>query len=160
MNIRPTARVILLNNDNKVLLLKMTLNNKSFWLTPGGKIEDGEGAFSTAKRELLEETGIKEATFFSDSPVFYYERIGDCNGKQTFFKEHIFVAYAQNTHVHFDNLMEYEKDEISGFVWWDIAEFIEKKEMLFPENLAADIQNFIYKNITTSKANVTKTLRD
>ncbi len=150
MNIRPTARVVLFNKDNQVLLLKMKIGDDLFWLTPGGKIEDGETAFNTAKRELFEETGINEVTFLSDSHVFYYEHVDNCNGKPTFFKEHIFVAYAQNTNVTFDNLMDYEKNEISGFVWWDIAQFIEKKEELFPKNLAEDIQTFIHQNLTVN----------
>lgn len=143
MNIRPTARVVVLNKDNKILLLKIKSENTHCWLTPGGKIEGSETAFEAAKRELFEETGITNAKFFGDSHVWYYERIGTCNGEPTFFKEHIFLAYVQETNIHFDNLMDYERDEIFGFVWWDIAEFIQKKEKLFPETLADDIQNFI-----------------
>src|SRR5689334_7601938 len=29
------------------------------WMAPGGKIEQGEGLFECARREILEETGIK-----------------------------------------------------------------------------------------------------
>lgn len=151
MNIRPTARVVLLNAENKVLLLNTNVDNKSFWLTPGGKMEDNESAFETAKRELFEETGITNAQFLDDSHTWYYERIGRCNGEQTFFKEHIFVARIEDAHVHFDNLMDYEKDEISGFVWWDIAEFIEKKEVIYPETLAEDILVFIQQNVGGNK---------
>ena len=42
---------------NKTLLLKLSYNCEG-WVTPGGRIEEGEGPLESAIRELMEETGI------------------------------------------------------------------------------------------------------
>ena len=72
MKIRDTARVILVNSDKKILLLKYTYPNEVFWLTSGGKIEENETLLEAAKRELYEETGILNAEFI-EPYTFYLE---------------------------------------------------------------------------------------
>lgn len=54
------AGVIVLNKDNRVLILLPSGNSKNKeWSLPKGKIEPGEDVASAAIRELSEETGIK-----------------------------------------------------------------------------------------------------
>lgn len=50
--------VITFHNDSYLLLLKTRSRNE--WETPGGQIERGEDIASTARRELQEETGLKQ----------------------------------------------------------------------------------------------------
>ncbi len=51
---------ILARNKNKFLLAREMLEDgKESWIVPGGKVEFGESIEESAKRELLEETGIK-----------------------------------------------------------------------------------------------------
>lgn len=42
MNEHFTARTIILNEQNQILLLKYKLFDDIFWLAPGGKIENNE----------------------------------------------------------------------------------------------------------------------
>lgn len=46
--------------DDKILLVKLTeaYAFAGYWNFPGGVVEDGEGLEESAKREVLEETGI------------------------------------------------------------------------------------------------------
>jgi 8-oxo-dGTP pyrophosphatase MutT (NUDIX family) len=59
---REAARVVLLDGEDRVLLLRardpMNPSKGSWWELPGGGIEWGEPTASAAARELYEETGI------------------------------------------------------------------------------------------------------
>ncbi|RJR29361.1 NUDIX hydrolase [Candidatus Microgenomates bacterium] len=51
---------VLARYNNKFLLARETLEGgKDYWIIPGGKVEFGETIEEAAKREILEETGIK-----------------------------------------------------------------------------------------------------
>ena len=55
---RPAARVVLLDADDRVLLIRAEWDGRSLWFTPGGRIETGESPEAAARRELHEETGL------------------------------------------------------------------------------------------------------
>jgi 8-oxo-dGTP pyrophosphatase MutT (NUDIX family) len=74
------ATVLILDGENRMLLLKRTDNQ--CWGPPGGAVEPGEVVESAAKRETLEETGLKigEMTLFdvfSGREQFYRYPNGD-----------------------------------------------------------------------------------
>lgn len=56
--VRPSARVILLDADDRVLLVRAEWDGRSLWFTPGGRIEPGETPEAAARRELREESGL------------------------------------------------------------------------------------------------------
>lgn len=52
--------VVVLNEDNEVLLIQRGKEpNIGLWTIPGGRQEPGETLQETARREILEETGVK-----------------------------------------------------------------------------------------------------
>ncbi len=53
------VKVIIKNDKDEVLLIKVTYIPNAAWVFPGGKIEKGELAAAAAMREPLEEVGIK-----------------------------------------------------------------------------------------------------
>lgn len=56
---RPAARIILRDEDGRVLLFRFTPDGlPAFWCTPGGAVDPGESYATAARRELLEETGL------------------------------------------------------------------------------------------------------
>lgn len=135
MKERITARVVLINSENKILLLKISSKNDGIsWIIPGGGVEESETLLESAQRELFEETGIKNVQFVTPH-AWYSEDILEIHGEQTFFKEFIFLAYTNKTAVTFLNLSESECNEFVDFAWWDIVEFKKKGDALFPRGL-------------------------
>ena len=49
--------------DNDVLVMRRNKEpNLGLWIAPGGKVEIGESPYETARREMLEETGLVVST--------------------------------------------------------------------------------------------------
>ena len=57
--LRVGVGITLLNSENKVLVAKRIDNPECFWQMPQGGVNENEDFFQAAKRELLEETGVK-----------------------------------------------------------------------------------------------------
>ncbi len=57
---RPAVGVVVIDRNNRVLMVKRGKPPaQGLWSVPGGSIELGETIFQCAKREVLEETGIR-----------------------------------------------------------------------------------------------------
>ncbi len=112
-----TVKIVVLNSEHKVLLLKRTKNslNPGKWDLPGGHIDKGETIEETIKREALEETGlnveigpiINVVEFSRDHEAFLAEKRG--------------LRYIALTT---DSEVKLKKDEHSEFVWVSFDEAI------------------------------------
>jgi 8-oxo-dGTP pyrophosphatase MutT (NUDIX family) len=60
LRIRRAARALVLDEDDRVLLVRFREGERAVWLTTGGGIEDGESDEGALRRELLEEAGLGE----------------------------------------------------------------------------------------------------
>ena len=52
------VRVILLDKENRMLLVRQHHEDRDIWMVPGGRIEEGESAVEAAVREVREETEL------------------------------------------------------------------------------------------------------
>lgn len=60
---RAAVRLLVVDRDGRVLLQHCITpdTHVEFWCTPGGALQETETAFDAARRELLEETGLRES---------------------------------------------------------------------------------------------------
>ena len=68
---RPGVGVIILNNENKVFVGKRKDNPIDKWQMPQGGVDKGEDYLSAMKRELLEETSIKNIKILKEIEGFF-----------------------------------------------------------------------------------------
>lgn len=57
---RPAARMIVVTPDGSVLLQRFQSRDASWWVCPGGGLEEGEDAETGLRREAAEELGLTE----------------------------------------------------------------------------------------------------
>lgn len=53
------VRIIIPDEEKRVLMVCQHHENKDIWMVPGGGIEEGEDAVQAGVREVLEETGLE-----------------------------------------------------------------------------------------------------
>ena len=71
---RTGVGIILLNNTNQVFVGKRKDNPGDKWQMPQGGVEDGEDFLTAMKRELHEETGVKNIKIIKEiEQIYEYE---------------------------------------------------------------------------------------
>lgn len=141
--VRPTARVVVLAPDGRVLLLGARLTGPDaepgdvlFWATPGGGVEHGESLREAAARELAEEVGLVVPPESLEGPVWLRRNLGrfgdqEIDSRETFFVlrdvEHVVTTGARTE-------LELRADEPHR--WWSLSELAASDEEFAPADLA------------------------
>lgn len=134
--LRPAARVLLIDREDRILLLRTNLrSDRPLWITPGGGIEPHESAEQAALRELREETGIDGVL---GPCVWTRHHIFDFRGTMLDEREHFFVVRldlpATTTDEH---LTDDERDFIHEYRWWAVDEIVASRDWFAPRRLGA-----------------------
>ena len=132
-NIKPrfrrAARVLLIDDSDRVLLMRVTTPNRPdirLWITPGGGLDPGETREDAALRELYEETGLEgvelgprvwtrqhtwqwEDKWIDSDEWFYLLRVSSFKAVQT----------APD---------EWEMQYVHGLRWWSVPEMIANRD--------------------------------
>jgi 8-oxo-dGTP pyrophosphatase MutT (NUDIX family) len=131
--LRRAARAILLDADNRVLLLRYD-ENGGFWATPGGSREPGEDDTTATLRELHEELGIDEQSV--ELGVQLAERSKDhmVGGHPVRQVEKYFLTRVSAADV--DPARATQPDNIREHRWWTLADLRDTQETVYPVGLA------------------------
>jgi 8-oxo-dGTP pyrophosphatase MutT (NUDIX family) len=135
---RAAARVILVDGEGRVLLFQggdsARPQDGTWWLTPGGGVEDGETLVEAARREVFEETGhVLPAdlgpVILTRTSRFLFEGL---LYEQT---ESFYRAEATHSGVDYSGWTEIERRNVHTHRWWTLDELRETREQVYPEDL-------------------------
>jgi 8-oxo-dGTP pyrophosphatase MutT (NUDIX family) len=127
---RPVARVLLFDEDGRILLLH---DPDGYWYTPGGGIEPGETAEQAALRELREELGIAAEL----GPMILRRRTEfDVRGHHLDQDEWHFVGRLRRDVAWEPGSADGERAAVAASRWWTLDEVRASSERFFPDGLA------------------------
>ncbi|MGZ0147266.1 GNAT family N-acetyltransferase [Kribbella sp. WER1] len=140
--LRPAARGVIVDEDDRVLLVRFEFADGPVWATPGGGLEPGETVLEGLRRELVEEVGLAD---FADPPHLWHEEHvaeGHATGYDGVLNDYFLIRTP-----HFEpsgalSPLELQAENVHGFRWWT------------PGELAADDVRFAPRGLPTLLAKV------
>jgi 8-oxo-dGTP pyrophosphatase MutT (NUDIX family) len=123
LNMRAAARAVLLDEDDRVLLVRFEFPTATVWALPGGGLDPGEDDEACLRRELREELGLRTVDI----------------GPRIWTREHVIPMRTghdgQRDHVHLVRVAHFEpvpeigwaalRDElVHEMRWWTIDEIV------------------------------------
>ncbi len=131
------VRVIILDPENRILMLKQHHEGRDVWMVPGGAIEEGENAQEAAIREVMEETGLKASI---KGMIWHVEEVSEERGQRFV---NFFLAEADGGRLGLG--MDPERadgEQVMRELRYMSREEIEKLDTLYPDYLKDEFWEF------------------
>jgi 8-oxo-dGTP pyrophosphatase MutT (NUDIX family) len=139
MRERVTARVLLLDPEGRILLMKGRLPSDpgapGAWFTVGGGVEPGESLETAAHREIREETGFTDAEI--GAVLWRGEQIHhDRKGRPVRVLESFMVATCAGGEPDRGGWQALEQEFVDDIRWWSLSDLAACEDAVFPADLA------------------------
>ena len=134
---RVAARVLLLDGDGRTLLFRGGDPGRPqvdpWWFTPGGGVDPGETLEDAARREVLEETGVRLTALHG--PFERREIEFPFEGVTYRQEEHFYAARVPGAEPDRAGWTEVERRIVVDHRWWSAAELRATADRFFPADL-------------------------
>jgi ADP-ribose pyrophosphatase YjhB (NUDIX family) len=140
--VRPTSRVLVLDTEQRVLLLGSRGHapgpgtGVQWWYTPGGGVEAGEDLRTAATRELAEEIGLVVAPASLEGPVWFRRHLTPWGGEFVDSRETYFVLRDVAHEVDPSGRTVQELADDEPHRWWTLTEIAAGSTTFAPRTLA------------------------
>lgn len=132
------VRVIILDDRNRVLMVRQHHEGRDIWMVPGGGIEEGENASDAGVREVLEETGLRVKI---GKLIWHVEEVSEKRGQRFV---NFFLAELEGGKLHLGMDPEFSKEEqVLREVRFMSKEEMCHLEVLYPEYLKDELWRFL-----------------
>jgi len=136
---RQAARVVLLAPDARVLLQHGLDPGRpedgTWWLTPGGGLDEGESVEHGAVREVLEETGLRLAPEQLGPVVATRVCVFPFEGRRYRQRESFFAVEVEPFTPQHHGWDEVEQRALLDHRWWTVDELRATDETFYPSEL-------------------------
>lgn len=144
MPVRPTARVLLLDPQDRILLMRGRLpggsDPRGAWFTVGGGLEPGEDWLAAAAREIVEETGITDIAL---GPIVWIRRGVLRIPHPAWFYERYIVARCPGGEPDRGGWQALEHELIDEIRWWTAGDLAATDDRVFPPGLAGRLPEIL-----------------
>ncbi len=149
---RDVARAIIVSPDSRILLVKILLANRSFWITPGGGIENQEDTHTALVRELKEEIGRED---WEIGPIVWTRsHTFDFEGETLTQHERFHWVPSEKFAPPREMADAHENQYFGEFRWWTVKEILASRADFAPRELAMRLQDIFDDGLPKSPIDV------
>lgn len=132
------VRVIILDEQDRVLMVRQHHEGRDIWMVPGGGIEEGENSREAGAREVLEETGLEVEL---GKLIWHVEEVSEKRGQRFV---NFFLARLTGGSLRLGMDPEFSKEEqVLREVRFMSREEMGNLEVLYPEYLKDELWRFL-----------------
>lgn len=146
---RRSARVILVDAADRLLLMRYSGREGHFWLTPGGGVDPGESLPVAAARELREEVGLLVEPAVLGAPVAFASGHAEFSWAVGLFRDDFFFHRVQAHEVDKSGFTELEVAMHAGHRWWGRDDLAATAEIVYPLELVPLLDKLLAGSVPT-----------
>jgi len=141
--LRPAARGVVVDPDDRLLLVRFEFGDGPLWATPGGGIEAGESVVNGLRRELREEIGLDCP---DDPPHLWHQEVvaeGHATGYDGVVNDYFLIRADAFTPAGELTEAELRAENVHGHAWWTLAELQAFEGRFAPRALPALVRKVL-----------------